>query len=417
MVSDYIGIKRSGHALALQLSVGNFQMKVCSNLWPAISLAALAFAFADQPGITIPITNAPCQDGPKMNGALPDTVAAAPDSEGFVSIFNGTDLTGWWEDCQTHTNNKTVGGIWIVDPSQHILYSKENGSDGDILVTNKKYDNYEIILDVWPIFGNDGGVFNRVTPSGSCWQSTIDYISGSSVGGSYNEKSWRSGTVNDDPYLFGGTSAANPSISTWTTFTKDLNPTGFGCSAGGCVGSDFEKVWDLNGWNQFRVKFYNGLTVGSSVTMENFFRKAGAPNWVPTYKKSEAIVTPPNGIALQIHGAGRWKAGTYNLYRNIKVRPLNADGTPIIPPTHADGGLKSAKYSAAPSLKLANGTLIGSLDADYDITLSDVRGQVLEKFHGSAGNFRHALGNSAHGVLIADLKSKRGVAHLRFSRL
>ncbi|MEO7424040.1 MAG: family 16 glycoside hydrolase [Fibrobacteria bacterium] len=352
-----------------------------------------------------------------MNGALPDTVAAAPDSEGFVSIFNGTDLTGWWEDCQTHTINKTVGGIWIVDPSQHILYSKENGADGDILVTNKKYDNYEIILDVWPTYGNDGGVFNRVTPSGSCWQSTIDYISGSSVGGSYNEKSWRSGTVNDDPYLFVGSTAANPTISTWTTFTKDLNPTSFGCSAGGCVTSDFEKTWDVNGWNQFRVKFYNGLTVGSSVTMENFFRKVGAPNWVPTYKKSEAIVTPANGIALQIHGAGRWKAGTYNLYRNIKVRPLNADGTPKAPPTHTDGGLKSAKYVAAPSLKLANGTLIGSLDADYDITLSDVRGHVLEKFHGSAGNFRHALSNSVHGVLIADLKSKRGVAHLRFSRL
>src|SRR3954465_1832577 len=197
-------------------------MKLRSSSWIALPLAAIAFAFADQPAISIPVTNAPCQDGPKMNGAFPDTVASAPDSEGFVSIFNGTDLTGWWEDSQTHTDNKTVGGIWIVDPSQHILYSKENGSDGDILVTNKKYDNYEIILDVWPIFGNDGGVFNRVTPSGSCWQSTIDYISGSSVGGSYNEKSWTSGNLNDDPFLFSG-SPANPSVSTWTSFTKDLN--------------------------------------------------------------------------------------------------------------------------------------------------------------------------------------------------
>ena len=352
-----------------------------------------------------------------MNGAFPDTVAAQPDSEGFVSIFNGTDLTGWWEDCQTHTTNKTVGGIWIVDPSQHILYSKENGADGDILVTNKKYDNYEIVLDVWPTFGNDGGVFNRVTPSGSCWQSTIDYISGSSVGGSYNEKSWRSGTVNDDPYLFGGTSPANPSISTWTTFTKDLNPTSFGCSAGGCVGSDFEKVWDVNGWNQFRVKFYDGLTVGSSVTMENFFRKVGAPNWVPTYKKSEPIVTPPNGIALQIHGEGRWKAGTYNLYRNIKIRPLKTDGTPIIPATKVDGFKIGGNRTLAPSLKLANGALVGSLDADYDITVADVRGQVLEKIHAPAGSFRHALGNAAHGVLIAELRSNRGVTHLHFSRL
>jgi hypothetical protein len=304
-----------------------------------------------------------------------------------------------------------LGGVWIVDPSQHILYSREEGANGDILATNKKYDTYEIILDVWPIFGNDGGVFNRVTASGSCWQSTIDYIQGSSVGGSYNEKSWMPGNLNDDPFLFGG-SPATPSISTWTSFTKDLNPTSFGCSAGGCVAADFEKVWDINGWNQFRVKFYDGLTVGHSVTMENFFRKAGAANWVPTYKKTQAQVTPANPIALQIHGAGRWKAGTYNLYRNIKVRPLKDDGTPIIPTS----GIKPSGRGA-PSLKLTNEALTGSLDGDYEITLSDVRGRVVERFHGGAGNFRHALANPAHGVLIAELRSPRGVIHLHFSRI
>lgn len=388
-------------------------MKSFSSIYPLLPLAAFVFAFADQPAISVPVTNAPCQDGPKMNGTKPDTVASVPDSEGFFSIFNGTDLTGWWEDCQTHTTDTKSGGVWIVDPNQHILYSREEGANGDILVTNKKYDNYEIVLDVWPVFGNDGGVFNRTTASGSCWQSTIDYIQGSSVGGSFNEKSWMPGNLNDDPFLFGG-SPANPSVSTWTSFTKDLNPTSFGCSAGGCVASDFEKVWDINGWNQFRVKFYDGLTVGRSVTMENFIRKAGAANWVPTYKKSQPQVTPAGPIALQIHGAGRWKAGTYNLYRNIKVRPLNTDGTPIIPPVLT---LKHAASQTAPSLKLANGALIGDLDADYDITLSDVRGGIVEKFHGARGNFRHALGASAHGVLIAELRNDRGVFHLRFGRI
>ncbi len=387
-------------------------MKIWPSIYFALPFAAFVSAVADQPPISIPVTNAPCQDGPKMNGAKPDTVNAAPDSEGFVSIFNGADLAGWWEDCQTHTTDTKLGGVWIVDPSQHILYSREEGANGDILVTNKKYDNYEIILDVWPIFGNDGGVFNRVTASGSCWQSGIDYIQGSSVGGSYNEKSWMPGNLNDDPFLFGG-SPANPSISTWTSFTKDLNPTSFGCSAGGCVASDFEKVWDVNGWNQFRVKFYDGLSVGRSVTMENFFRKAGSTNWVPTYKKSLAQVTPAGPIALQIHGAGRWKAGTYNLYRNIKVRPLNTGGTPLIP-TRINPARSPA---AAPSLKLMNGMLTGSLDTDYDITMTDVRGQIMEKFHGAAGNFRHALGRAPQGVLIAELRNNRGVIHLHFSRI
>jgi hypothetical protein len=382
----------------------------------ALSLASFAltfkFTFADQPALSVPVVNAPCQDGPRMNGTHPDTVAAEPDSEGFVSIFNGTDLTGWWEDCKTHTTNTTLGGVWIVDPNQHILYSREEGANGNILVTNKKYDNYEIILDVWPTFGNDAGVFNRTTDLGSCWQSTLDYISGSSVGGSYNEKEWKKGvTVNDDPYLFGN-APVKPSISTWTTLTKNLNPTSFGCSAGGCVDTDFVKVWDVNGWNQFRVKFYDGLTVGRSVHMENFIRKLGAPNWVPTLNRSEPVVTPPGPVALQIHGIGRWKSGTYNLYRNIRIRPINIDGT-VSMARFKKGG----SAALAPSLKLANGALIGNLDAEYEITLSDVRGQVLERFHGSAGNFRHALSNPSHGVLFADFRSNHGMAHLRFSRL
>ena len=112
--------------------------------------AAAGLAVAAQPVISIPVTNAPCQDGPKMNGALPDTVVAAPDSEGFVSIFNGTDLTGWWEDCQAHTQNKQVGRD--MDRRSKPAYPVFQGEwrDGDILVTNKKYDNYEIIMDIGP---------------------------------------------------------------------------------------------------------------------------------------------------------------------------------------------------------------------------------------------------------------------------
>jgi hypothetical protein len=378
-------------------------------------LGGAVAAFADQPVPSGTVTNSPCQDGPKMVGGQPDTVAAAPDAEGFVSIFNGNDLTGWWEDCQTHTTDTKLGGVWWVDPVQHLLFSREEGQNGDILVTNKKYENYEIVLDLWPVFGNDGGVFNRVTNSGSCWQSTIDYIQGSSVGGSFNEKSWMPGTnLNDDPFLYGG-SPANPSVTTWTTFTKDLNPTSFGCSAGGCVSADFAKVWDVAGWNQFRVKFYDGLTAGRSVTMENFIRKLGAENWVPTYKKTEPRVTPAGPIALQIHGAGRLKAGTYNVYRNIKVRPLNIDGTPV--PVVTSTSRSGYSYYNLQGLKIAGGMITGTLETAYEITLTDVSGKMVERFHGEAGHLQHAVPASAQGVIIAELRNGRGIQRIRLNRI
>ena len=36
-------------------------------------------------------------------------------------------------------------------------------------------------------------------------------------------------------------------------------------------------------------------------------------------------------IRLLTHGAGRWKAGSYNLYRNIKIRELDDAGAPKQP--------------------------------------------------------------------------------------
>jgi hypothetical protein len=369
---------------------------------------------AAQPPLTVsPVVNAPCDDGPKLSGGKPISVGTPLDS-GFVSLFNGTDLTGWWENCNVHTTDKVKGGVWIVDPSSKILYSREEGQNGDILVTNESFDNYELVMDLWPTFGNDGGIFNRVTTSGKCWQTTVDYIQGSGVAGSFNEADWMPGVnLNDDPFRFNG-GPANPTITTWTTFTKDLNPTGFGCSSGGCTASDFEKVWDVNGWNQIRVKFYDGLTAGREVRMKTWIRKLGAENWVPVYDQHKAVVTPAAPVALQIHGGGRWKAGSYNLYRNIKIRKLNVNGEPLTTTVvGADG-----RRTLAPRLSLAGGALIGALEEDASITLSDARGRVLDAFRAPAGRLERALPARARGLLFAHVKNGRGeTATLRLSRI
>jgi hypothetical protein len=381
----------------------------------AVSVAA---TFADPPAPTVPIVNSPCQDGPKMNGTVPDTVAARLPGN-FVSLFNGKDLTGWWENCTPHTTDKVLAGVWLVDPSQEILYSRDQTDNGGVLVTNNTYEHYEIVMDLWPSFGNDGGIFNRVTKSGKNWQTTIDYISGSGVAGSFNEGGWTAGDINHDPFRFGGTGPTTPTVPTgdadWTQFTKNLNPTTFGCSAGGCVASDFQKIWDVNGWNQIRVKFYDGLTAGRSVTMETFLRKLGAPNWVPVYKQTRAVVTPKGPIGIQIHGNGRWKDNAWNAYRNIKIRPLKIDGTPDGDTTPVSLG--RPEKSPAPEMHLIGGVLTGVMDSDYEVTLRNVSGQIVEKFQGTSGAMRHALTSGYRGVLVAELKNNRGIARIRLSRI
>jgi hypothetical protein len=72
---------------------------------------------------------------------------------------------------------------------------------------------------------------------------------------------------------------------------------------------------------------------------------------------------------------------------------------------------------AAPNLSVVGGMLTGMLDGDYEVTLTDVRGQVVEKFHAASGLLQHPLAKGSHGILIANFKNSRGSAHIRLSRI
>jgi hypothetical protein len=407
----------AGGHIFREITVGlMMQDKMNKVLFGGMVVCGLAtFATAAQPPISVPVVNHPCEDGPKMVGGKPEVVET-PLANGFVSLFNGKDFTGWWENCATHTNDTQVGGVWIADSNQHYIYSREEigNGNGDILVTNQTYDHYELIFDIWPIFGNDGGIFNRVTKTGKCWQTTIDYITGSGVGGSYNEGLW-SGGINDDPFKFGA-SPENPTISTWTSFTSTQTPAGFGCSANGCIGADFTKIWNTDGWNQMRIKFYGGIAAGDSVKMETWIRKLTTPEspWVPVYKSAQNHVVPKGPIALQIHGGKRWKEGTYNIYSNIKVRPLDAKGNVLVTAINATS---RAAAESVPALRVTNGDLIGDLDRSYDMTIRDLRGAILERFQAGSGALHHSLNAATRGIFFIELKSDRGVARVRMNRI
>jgi len=329
------------------------------------------------------MTNHTCDAGPVQVNGKPDTLSEVPDSLGFYSLFNGKDLKGWWENCGSHHSDqdKTNGGLWVVDSSLGVLFSSQNTNGaGSLLSTNKKYDNYELTFEIWPVFGNDAGIFNRCAANGTNWQSGLDYIKGSSIGGSYSENNWSPVGINDDPFMFND-SYDKPNITTWTSFTATQNPASFGCSSGGCTSDDFVKVWNPQGWNQIRVKFYGGLTSGSQVTMETWMRKVQTPQaaWVPIYKSSKSVVTPANPIAFQIHGGtDRWKARSNNLYRNIRVRPLANDGSPLLPVSIGQAIRRRSRVSVS----FRDGLPLGASVSRADFWISDAQGRINPGFVG-----------------------------------
>jgi hypothetical protein len=395
------------------------KLKVSSPLVFALLAAGLSQA---QPQLSIPSVNTPCASGPTLIGGVPDTVVSTPDAGGFVSLFDGKSLKGWWEGCGgSHATDKVNGGVWLADSTHQAIYSMQNpNGSGSVLTTNKSYTHYELIFDFWSSFGSDAGVFNRTPANWRCYQTTLDYINGSSVGGAYGENSYASHNV--DYYVFNNSGGSITNVSQWTSITSKNNATDFGCPSTGCTAANWTTVWSTTNWNQIRIKFYGGLQAGQRTKMQAWIRKySETPGpWVPTYNDSilpsGGAATPENPIGLQIHsGTGRWNgSGRGAWYRNIKIRPLTETGDtiPVVSSLTPGGALPGVK------LGLRAGVLTGAIEGANRVTVRDVGGRVLQRFSGPGGNdVSYPLSEETRGVLLVEVHTARGVSHLRMNRI
>ena len=392
-----------------------------------IALAGTTAVWA-QPEPALTGTNAACLANPNLADTLTSAqLSSMPDpgrDSGWSWLFDGKSLHGWWESCQSsHSSaDRTLGGIWLVDSVNHLLFSNQNTNGaGSLLITNKSYGNYELILETWPSFGDDGGIFNRTTAAGSCYQTTMDYIQGSSVGGTYFEGGYTGTTRNFDPFVFGAnkytiTIGTNSNATNrWDSVTKKFsNPTQYGCPATGCGPANWTAVWDTGGWNQVRVKFY-GTGASTTNKVHNFawIKKLAAAVWTPTILDSVQYNTPASYVGFQIHGGtGSWSNRNGNWMRNIKIRPLTDQGDPIISTTAITSGSK-VHYD----IHATSSALVGTLASDHEIVVSDLSGRVLEKFSGHAGAFHHAFTTQARGVMLLAVKTSKSTNYIRVTRI
>jgi hypothetical protein len=115
--------------------------------------------------------------------------------KGFVSLFNGKDLTGW----RRHDNlpEHGVAGKWMVADGV-IVGMQDPPGKGGFLTTLKKFEDFELLLETkidWPF---DSGVFLRVGPAGKSHQVTLDYRPEGEIGGIYCP--WTKGWVHHTPH-------------------------------------------------------------------------------------------------------------------------------------------------------------------------------------------------------------------------
>lgn len=217
-----------------------------------------------------------------------------PKEKGYVSIFNGKDLSGWHglvknpvlrakmapEELAAEQVNadKKMLTNWSVKDNCIVF----NG-EGDNLCTVKQYGDFEMVVD-WRISKNgDSGIYLRGSPQVQIWDTArVDVGAQVGSGGLYNNQK-------------------NPS--------KPL------VLADNAIGD----------WNTFRIKmegervtvYLNGILVVDDVVMENYWDRK-----IPIFRK--------DAIELQAHG-------TDLAFRNIFVKELNTDVAELDDQEKAEG--------------------------------------------------------------------------------
>ena len=226
---------------------------------------------------------------PPMPGGLPVKPATEADlladkggiPEGFTSIFNGKDLTGW------HVSKTNHHG---TTPDYRVLHGMIIGNQqpldqGGILLTDKKYKNFEVYMEVKPDWGNDSGLFLRSSEAGEAYQVTLDYLPGGGMGGIYGER-------------LQGLSAAPPvpgqpvPTLTWTD------------------------VWRRESWNSVRARIE-----GDVPHIQVWINGAWIRDWRDTANHAAGGATD-GMIAIQIHGGARALPGGFWRWRNLAVKEL-----------------------------------------------------------------------------------------------
>src|SRR5688500_18331365 len=115
--------------------------------WSFLALALVPVGVGAQPTPPPDSGDALCEEGPTQ---VVEPDLSHPDPQGFYSLFNGTDLKGWWLNCITgHTAGapEPGGPIFRVDTVRKALYSNRRTYGGGVLMTRAKFMDYELEFD------------------------------------------------------------------------------------------------------------------------------------------------------------------------------------------------------------------------------------------------------------------------------
>ena len=243
-----------------------------------------------------------------------------PLPEGWDRLFDGQTLVGW------HANPEPIGhgtgALWTVEPAG-VLAGEQNppgSGNGGILLTDGKFRDFELSLDLWPSWGVDSGVFLRSTDRGQAIQMTVDYYDGGNIGHFYGEQT---GGWVARSFSIEGDLEAGRLVGLRTVNHRSADESGLAHS---CTPEEWIEAWRVNDWNTAVIRVEGGAHPTVTTTINDLLvgRFDAARSAARGFDRDAVAATlgDTGSIAVQVHGGARFPAGSKCRWRNIRVRSL-----------------------------------------------------------------------------------------------
>lgn len=242
--------------------------------------------------------------------------ADEPKEEGFVSIFNGKDLTGWHKNPQKIGHG--TGGTWVVEDGAITGEQDPPGSgNGGIILSDKTYGDFEVKFEANPDWGPCSGFFLRSTETGKCFQMMVDYHEDGNVGEIYREGLDGKGNrtfdlkgvyADDEKKVLKAITAVNADPARLGQFRPEKSFFELG---------EWNTIWKVGEWNTCHCK-----VVGNPPTITTWINGTKITEYTSD-NKFEGVLADKGHIAFQVHGGTyAWPKGAKVRFRNVRVKEL-----------------------------------------------------------------------------------------------
>ena len=227
-------------------------------------------------------------------------VYVSAQTDGFDSIFDGKSFKGWHISTATghsRASSNKSGGKWVIEDGA-IVGCQDIPGNGGIVITDEKFGDFEVVLEMKNDFGPDSGLFLRSTEDGTAYQAMIDYHADGNLMGIYGEG------MGGKPHVRNFSFLKTPDQIRAQNDSPVSLPV---------LVDSWKNFWRHGQWNELRARI-----IGDLPKITTWINGVRIMEWTETEKRHPE----KGGIALQVHGGGDF-TDQYVRYRNIRVKRLN----------------------------------------------------------------------------------------------